>query len=269
MKLGQLYFAREDFANAQTQFETLADESPNDPLADKALILAGESAVRGMSTDGIKHALTLFQEVAEGTGPLRLYARQEQALLKAQTGRYDEAVLIYEDILRSNPDTPLRLAALCGKADCLVAGASAPGAAPSPSPAANAAPGASPAPANAPFTTAVHLYDQVAADPDATAPWRDQALYKKGRCLSKQGLNDQALAAYYDVLNPPSGAAGQPPDFFWFEKAGYDAAAMLEAKAQWPGAISILEKVAEAGGPRSAEARKSADQLRLEHFVWN
>jgi len=44
---------------------------------------------------------------------------------------------------------------------------------------------------------------------------------------------------------------------------------MLEARAQWPGAISILEKVAQAGGPRSAEARKRADQLRLEHFVWD
>jgi len=266
MKLGQLYFAREDFANAQTQFETLADESPNDPLADKALILAGESAVRGMSTDGIKHALTLFEEVAEGTGPLRLYARQEQALLKAQTGRYDEAVLIYDDILRSNPDTTLRLAALCGKADCLVAGASDPAA--SPSPVSNAAPGASPPPANTAFTTAAALYDQVATDPDATAPWRDQALYKKGRCLSKEGLNDPALTAYYEVLNPHLSATKEQPDFFWFEKAGYDAEAMLEAKAQWPGAISILEKVAQAGGPRSAEARKRADQLRLEHFVW-
>jgi tetratricopeptide (TPR) repeat protein len=266
MKLGQLYFAREDFANAQTQFETLAEESPNDPLADKALILAGQSAVRGMSSDGIKHALTLFQQVAEGTGPLRLYARQEQALLKAQTGRYDEAVLIYEDILRSNPDTELRLAAICGKADCLVAGAD-PAAAASPAP--SPVPGASPTPANAPFATAVALYDQVAADPDATAPWRDQALYKKGRCLRKEGQDSQALAAYYDVLNPTATATKDQPDFFWFEKAGYDAAAMLEAKAQWPGAISILEKVAQAGGPRSAEARKRADQLRLEHFVWD
>jgi len=268
MKLGQLYFAREDFANAQTQFETLAEESPTDPLADKALILAGESAVRGMSTDGATQAVNLFEKVAQGTGPLKLYARQEEALLEAQTGRYDQAILIYEDILRSNPDTTLRLAALCGKADCLVAGAGDPGASPSPSPVPNA-PGASPTPANAPFTTAVQLYDQVANDPDATAPWRDQALYKKGRCLSKQGLYDQALAAYYDVLNPTTSGTKQAPDFFWFEKAGYDAAAMLEAKSQWPGAISILEKVAHAGGPRSAEARKGADQLRLEHFVWN
>jgi tetratricopeptide (TPR) repeat protein len=269
MKLGELYFRAEDFANAQTQFETLAQESPSDPLADKALILAGQSAVRGMSSGGIKHALDLFDLVAKGTGPLRLYARQEQALLKARQGLDAEAVIIYDDILRSNPDTPLRLAALCGKADCLVAAAGDASPAASPAAASPAPPPAAPATSGDSFSGAVALYDQIAADPDATAPWRNQALYKKGRCLSKQGFNDQALAAFYDVLNSRSTGTREQPDFFWFEKAGYDADAMLEAKAQWAGAISILEKVAKAGGPRSAEAQKRADQLRLEHFVWD
>jgi tetratricopeptide (TPR) repeat protein len=269
MKLGEIYFRAEDFANAQTQFETLAQESPSDPLADKALILAGQSSVRGMSSDGIRHALDLFDLVAKGSGPLRLYARQEQALLKARQGLDNEAVIIYDDILRSNPDTPLRLAALCGKADCLVAAASGASSDASTAPSPGASPAPSPGTAGDGFSTAVALYDQIAADPDATAPWRNEALYKKGRCLSKQGLTDQALAAFYDVLNGHSSAPREQPDFFWFEKAGYDAAAMLEAKAQWPGAISILEKVAQAGGPRSAEARKRADQLRLEHFVWD
>jgi tetratricopeptide (TPR) repeat protein len=267
MKLGELYFRAEDFANAQTQFETLAEESPTDPLADKALILAGQSSVRGMSASGIKHALDLFAIVAKGTGPLRLYARQEQALIEARRGHDNEAVIIYDDILRSNPDTALRLAALCGKADCLVAAAN--DASPAASPSTSSTTSTPSTTSGDPFSAAVALYDQIAADPDATAPWRNQALYKKGRCLSKQGFTDQALAALYDVLNGPLAAPGQQPDFFWFEKAGYDADAMLEAKAQWPGAISILEKVAKAGGPRSAEAQRRADQLRLEHFVWD
>jgi tetratricopeptide (TPR) repeat protein len=212
-----------------------------------------------MSAGGIDHALALFDRVAKGAGPLRLYARQEQALLEARMGHDKEAVIIYDDILRSNPDTPLRLASLCGKADCLVATTND-----IPSTTSTTS---TPTPDN--FTTAVALYDQIAADPDATAPWRNQALYKKGRCLDKQGFTDQALAAFYDVLNARSSGPRQQPDFFWFEKAGYDAAAMLEAKSQWPGAISILEKIAQAGGPRSAEAQKRADQLRLEHFVWD
>ena len=258
MKLGQVYFRRQDFANAQTQFETLAQENPGDPLADNALILAGQSSVSGMSPGGNEHALALFDRVANGSGPLHLYARQEQALLKVRMGLNKDAIILYDDILRSSPDTSLRLASLCGKADCLVATA-----------------GDSPAPSTPlasstdPSAQAVALYDQIAADPDATPPWRDQALFQKGRCLSKQGLADAALTAFYDVLNARSPAAGQQPDFFWFEKAGFEAASMLEAKSQWPSAISILEKVAQAGGPRSAEARHHADQLRLEHFVWD
>jgi len=263
MKLGEVYFRREDFANAQTQFETLAEESPADPLADQALILAGQSSVKGMSPGGIKHALDLFQRVAAGSGPLKLYARQEQALLKVQMGSNKDAVIIYDDILRSNPDTPLRFAALCGKADCLVAAESAAesDASPAPSPSVSSTTGG--------CAAAIALYNQIATDPEATPPWRDQALYKKGRCLNKQGLTGEALAAFFDILNAPSAASRQQPDFFWFDKAGFDAADMLEEKSQWPGAISILEKVAQAGGPRSAEARKRADQLRLEHFVWD
>jgi TolA-binding protein len=262
MKLGEVYFRREDFANSGTQFETLAEESPADPLADKALILAGESSIAAMSPVGVVHALDLFDRVANGAGPLKLYARQEQALLKARTGQDKQAVIIYDDILRSNPDTPLRLAALCGKADCILS--SETGTAPGP------APGAAPATSSTDSAEeAISLYDQIAVDSDATAPWRDQALYKKGRWLSKQGLADQALAAFYDVLNGRPAGAQQQPDFFWFEKAGFDAAALLEARGQWPGAISMLEKVAQAGGPRGAEAREDAEQLRLEHFVWD
>lgn len=267
MKLGEVYFRREDFANAQTQFETLAQESPSDSLADKALILAGESSVNSMSPGGVSHALELYDRVANGPGPLRLYARQEEALLKAHTGDAKGAVIIYDDILRSNPDTALRLAALCGKADCLIAAASeAPPEPASPSP----APGASPSPTPTdPYAAAIALYDQVANDPDVTAPMRDQALYEKGHTLAKEGSTDHALDAFYDLMNSRSAAPGKQPDLFWFEKAGFEAATMLEAKAQWPGAIKILEKVAKAGGARGPEAQKQADQLRLEHFVWD
>jgi len=264
MKLGELYFRLEDFANAQTQFETLAQENPADSLADKALILAGQSSVKSMSGD-ITHALSLFDRVATGSGPLKLYARQEEALLKARTGDDKGAIIIYDDILRSKPDTNLRLASLCGKADCLIATADdAP-----PAASGSAPPNASPTPATVdPFTAAIALYDQVAADPDATTPWRDQALYQKGHWLAKKGIADEALTAFYDVLNSHSAAPRQQPDFFWFENAGFDAADMLEAKSNWPGAITVLEKIVQAAGPRGAEAQKRAEQLRLEHFVW-
>ena len=136
-----------------------------------------------MSPDGVEHAFTLFDRAAKGSGSLRLYARQEEALLKVRLGQEKDALIIYDDILRSIPT--LRSGwSLCGKADCQIATeatASGTGA----------------------CAAAIALYDQIVADPEVTTPWRDQALYKKGRCLDKQGLSAEALTAFYDILNAP------------------------------------------------------------------
>ena len=244
MKLGQVYFRREDFANAQTQFETLAQESASSPLAESALFLAGQAAMRSMNAGGVDRALELFEGVAKLAGPLRLYARQEQAIAKTQLGKESEAVILYDDILRANPENPLRFAALCGKADCLasLAGKDAAGCA-----------------------KAMALYDQLAADPEVTRLWRDQALYKKAKCLEGQNRTAEALAVFYDALAPQSAS---DPEFFWFYKSGFDAARMLEAQEQWKPAIGVYEKMAKTEGPRSAEAKARAEQLRLERFVW-
>src|SRR5207249_8084130 len=44
MKLAELYYRRQDFANAQTQFELIAQQNPDDSLAETALFFAAESA---------------------------------------------------------------------------------------------------------------------------------------------------------------------------------------------------------------------------------
>ena len=242
MKLGEAFFRREDFANAQTQFETLAEEAPGNPLAEKALFLAGQSAMRSMNTD---RALELFERVVKLGGPLKLYARQEQAVAKVQAGKENEAVVLYDDILRSQPENGLRFAALCGKADSLASLA-----------------GADPQK----LGEAIAIYDQLADDAEVPRFWKDQALYKKGTCLEKLSHSDDALAAFYEALQPQS---ANDPEFFWFYKAGFDAARMLEAQTQWKSAVGIYEKMAKTEGPRSDEAKKRAEQLRLEHFIWD
>lgn len=244
MKMGQVYFRREDFANAQTQFETLANEAAGTPLAETALFLAGQSALHSMNAGNLDRALELFGQVTKLNGPLKLFARQEQAVAKARAGQEAEAVLLYDSILRSNPGTILRFAALSGKADNLVA----------PN---NASPEAT--------AQAIALYEQIVADPEVTVFWRNQALYKKAKCLEKRGEKEKALAAFYDVLQP---LVGGEPEFFWYFKAGFDAARLLEAQEQWPAAIGLYEKMAKSDGPRAEEARSRANELRLEHFIW-
>ena len=95
--------------------------------------------------------------------------------------------------------------------------------------------------------------------------WRNQALYKKGKCLEKQNKTSEALTVFYDVLASQSGTE---PDYFWYYKAGFDAAKMLEAGEQWKSAIGIYKKMAAVNGPRAKEAGDRARQLRMEHFIW-
>ena len=57
-------------------------------------------------------------------------------------------------------------------------------------------------------------------------------------------------------------------EYFWFYKAGFDAARTFEQQENWKSAVGIYQKMAKAEGPRTAEAQGRMRQLRLEHFIW-
>jgi tetratricopeptide (TPR) repeat protein len=244
MKLGNLFFRRDDFASAQIEFERLARENETSPLVETALYLAGQSSMKSMSVGGVDRATELFEEVAKLKGPLKLYARLQQALAQDALGKKQDANLIYDTILASNPTPELKFAALSGKADNLTdLGKQTP----------------------ALYNQALDLYEQILMDQENGAVWRMQALYKKGRCLMMLKRQDEALAAYYDVLKV---GLSQPEDYFWFYKAGFDAGRLCEERAQWQSAIGIYQKMADLEGPRAEEAKARLTQLRLEHFIW-
>jgi hypothetical protein len=57
-------------------------------------------------------------------------------------------------------------------------------------------------------------------------------------------------------------------ELFWYYKAGFNAAHLLEEDSKWESAAAIYEKLAAAGGSRSEEAKARLTNLRLEHFLW-
>jgi len=245
MKLGQVFFRNNDFPNAETQFATLATESPESYYAEPALFLAGQAAMKTFNVGAAERALDLFDQVVKRNGPLKLQARLEQAVIKRAVGKEREAIALYDIILAAQPPpaVALRAAAICGKADNLLAlGAKDP----------------------VQVDAAIAVYDEL-AEPDVPPLWRNQALYKKAKALEQQGRTDEALATHYDVLN---GAAPADREFFWFYKAGFDAARILEAQEDWRSAIGIYEKMVAIKGPRTAEAQDRIRTLRLEKFVW-
>jgi len=116
------------------------------------------------------------------------------------------------------------------------------------------------------YDAAVDAYDALAAMPDVTPAWRNQALYKKGRTLEQLGREPEALTAYYDVLEKTVAEGGE---FFWFYKAGFDAAHLFEEQENWKAAIGVYQKMSKLEGPRSAQVKERLSRLRLEKFIWD
>ena len=263
MKLAQVYYRREDFAHAENHFIALAKQQfaqlPVGPYAETALFLAGRSAM-GMGAlvaGAVDRALDHFEKVARAGGPLKLYARQEQAAIKQSTGHEDEAIRLYDNILESDPDPELREAALCGKGNNLrFLGTKGD---------------------TQKLEQAVSVFDRLAALPNVSPEWRNQALYNKAKTLEVLIHNDESpdrhaevLETYYDILEKT--AAAHDHEYFWYYKAGFDAAAIFEEQAKqdptrWKQAIAIYEKMVKFGGPRTPEAAARIKHLRLEHFI--
>jgi hypothetical protein len=100
------------------------------------------------------------------------------------------------------------------------------------------------------------------------AHWRNQAEFKKGKALEQVNDRSAALTTYYSVIEEGARPELQH-EFFWFYKAGFNAAHLLEETNDWKSAVAVYRKLAAVGGTRSDEAKARLTQLRLEHFLWD
>jgi TolA-binding protein len=246
MKLAETYYRRQDFSNAQTHFELLAQKNPGSHLAEKALFFAGESAMASMGQNSLERAVVLFNQVIELKGELRWTARNEQASIERKLGKPQNALLLYDEVIKSEARPSDKREALCGKGDIYFELGSAD--------AKN-------------FQLAAAAYDQLAREAPEAAHWRNQALFKKALCLEKIADRGGALSIFYDILEKQS-RVDRPPELFWFYKAGFDAARLLEDEEKWMSAAAIYKRLVAVAGPRSEEASARLNRLRLEHFLW-
>jgi TolA-binding protein len=243
LKLGEVYFRQNDFANAQTQFELVAEEQPDSPLVESALFLAGEAARKSLNPSSVDRAVDLFEEVYKMDGSLRFQARLEQALTKRQIQQEKEAIVLLDDLLTQNIPQEIHCEALEAKGESQFSlGAKD----------------------KSQYDAAIKTFDSLANLESNSLEWRQSALYRKAKCFEQLGKTDDALATLYDVLN----AGGNRSDEFWFFRAGFDAAELLEARRSWRSAAAVYEKLTVIPGPRSEEAKNRLERLRLEHFLW-
>ncbi|MEO8439600.1 MAG: tetratricopeptide repeat protein [Spartobacteria bacterium] len=247
MKLAEAYFRRGDFANAQTQFEMLVQQKPEAPLAEKALFFAARSATSSMGAGSLDHALALLDQVVKLEGDLKWAARNEEAAIERRLGKNREALALYDEVLKNDAKPAERREALCGKGDILYEMGTDD-------------------PQN--YRQAVEFYERLATDPGVPAHWRNQAEFKKGKALEKLNDTAAALTTYYGVIEDGM-RSDREHEFFWFYKAGFNAARLLEEMSDWKSAVAVYRKLAAVGGPRSDEAKARLTQLRLEHFLWD
>ena len=243
MKLAEIYYRRQDFANAQTQFEILAQQNPDRPIGEKALFFAAESAMSSMGEHSLDRAIMLFDQVVQLNGDLKWAARNEQAVIERKLGKPRDALSLYEEVLKSDARPLEKREALCGKGDIFFEMGGSEN-----------------------YQRAIEAYDQLASDKEAIH-WRNQALFKKGLCLEKQANRSDALATFYQVLENDA-LPDRRRELFWYYKAGFNAARLLEDDSKWESATSVYQRLVASGGSRSEEARARLNRLRLEHFLW-
>jgi TolA-binding protein len=247
MKLAETYYRQQDFPNAQTQFEILAQDNPRGPFTERALFFAAKSATQSMAAQSLDRALVLLDEVVKKNGELKWAARNEQAVIERRLGKSDDAATLYDEVLQGNAKPEEKREALCGKGDILYESGEA-------------------NPDN--YQRAIEIYDQLASQKDLPMHWRNQALFKKGICLEKRAERENALATFYEILENESRPDRPQREFFWYYKAGFNAARLLEEEAKWQPAAVVYQKLASVGGARSDEAKSRLTRLRLEHFLW-
>ena len=244
LKLGELLYRKGDFAAARVELETLARKFPDNTNEAPALFLAAKAAARIPSAEAPEAAMLLFEEVASKPGPLAHRARLEQAGIQSARGKADEANVILDKILSTDPTPDMKASALMEKGKNLYTiGDTDPLA----------------------YKSAMEVWKQIAMENPAPA-WRNQALARIGTAQEKIGDLNAALASYYEVFKPTDEA---PVEFFWFYKAGFAAALILESRKEWPEAIRVHEVLASIEGPRALEAKNRIKQIRLENFIWD
>jgi predicted negative regulator of RcsB-dependent stress response len=246
MKLAELYYRRQDFANAQTQFELIAQQTADNSLGERALFFAAESAMSSMGEHSLDRAIVLFDRVVRQNGALRWAARNEQAVIERKLGKPKDALALYDEVLKSDTGPSEKREALCGKGDIFFEMGTID-------------------PSN--YQRAIEVYDQLASDRDEPIHWHNQALFKKGLCLEKKSDRANALATFYKILEEDA-RPDRRRELFWYYKAGFNAARLLEEDSRWESAAAIYEKLAAAGGSRSGEAKARLTNLRLQHFLW-
>lgn len=247
--MGELAFNKQDYVNAQTSFESLAKNYPQSDLADDAYYWAGKAA---LAHDDLGDALQILEKIPEKS-PLKIDARLLQGKIYHRQMKFDDAIVLFDAVISAEKSGPRYIEALLRKGDCYFALGSSD---------------------SNRYELASAAYGLVLNSTQGNLAQRNEAGFKRAKCLQKLKRDGDALALYLDVMNgrlfiPTDAAPIAPPEFLWQVKAGIEAATIRENQQDWKGAIEVYRKLEQMGGPNQQQFHDVITKLRRDHYLFD
>ncbi len=247
--LAKFEFNRNRLDEAGRRFLEYTSRWPQGSWADAALLWAGRAAVRRPDYQQTIELMSRLQR----DYPRSVYLAESRFIqgdALCGQARFDEAVLVFDEIIARYPDSDWVTAAWGRKGDALFSlGTDKP----------------------ARFAEAMKAYREVLARRDATPEATLQAAFKIGRCLEKMKQYDAALDQYYSRVigryldDRRRSVWYSEAASTWFVRAAFQAAELLEQKEEIDQAVQILNRVVQAGVPGKEEAQTRIQRLRQGH----
>ncbi len=254
--LGKALFLTGNYNDSQMALKALADTSPESPDAQAAVLIAARAAALGATAQSREEAIALFDRAISLKGPLKTVAQLEKARLNIDLNRLPAAISDLKEIYSATENkSPQKLQIGILLAEATYAHSES-------------------------FTNAeeteriLGLFDELEALAEANSSESYKITYLKGLTLEKLPNTEnsesqsqtRALATFTSVLDED--IETKISDWEYFERSGFRALSLLETQERWLAAIAIADKIAAFKGPRAAEAQTRAEQLRLQHMIW-
>lgn len=245
--LAEVAFNHGEYPQAASEFQKLIQPETPGGLRAKAHYMAGRSLLADKKPEAALKEFSAAREV-NPQAPFAADGLFYMGDVMTELGRFDEAILVFDQLIRNAPDSYLVYAARGRMGDCqYTLGEKDPSR----------------------YLEALNSYKLVEESKDASLELQLQAMYKVGRTLNAlerkvEGRRqlEKMIQKYMENKHRVGSDAAT-----WFLRAVADVAQSYEQAGEYRDAIKIYEKLRNSGLPQAAEGARRVDDLRREHRI--